>query len=281
VCVFTGGQAKIYLNGRLRDTKKVEGCFKAGGPFVLGASKAGGNRFGHFEGQISDVRVFAAALDDAEVLQLYGRCASLSGAALEPLPAGWTTLDLQKPPQAGQTLFDAASNQFSVWGAGDNIGGPGDQCHFAHTPWQGDGEIIVNVRAGPFKAEGADLVASGTAGLMCRDQLTPTAAMAALLVSDNAVSFHYRRTDKAGAEKTSVEGVKPVWLRLVRQGSRVSGYYSAAPQRPTTAADWKPVGATQDIALSAPAAHAGLSISALGKGRAWAAFSHVTFVAKK
>jgi serine/threonine protein kinase len=277
VGVFTGTQAKIYLNGRLRETKDVKACFKAGGPFVLGASKAGGGRFSYFEGQISDVRIFGAALDDAEVLQLYGRCAGLSGAALEPLPAGWTAQDLQKLPARGQTYFDAVNDQFSIFGGGEQFGGATDQCHFAHAHWQGDGEMVARVRSAPVKAEGADLVAAGTAGLMCRDQLTPTAPMAAVLVSANSVSFQYRRADKAEAEQKTVSGVKPVWLKLVRQGSRVSGYYSVSPQLPATAGEWKQVGATQEIALSAPKVPAGLAITALGKGRAWAAFSQVTF----
>jgi hypothetical protein len=64
-------QAKLYINGKLRDTQNVVRPWHATGPFIFGAGKADGNRANFFRGQISDVRAFGAALDDAAVLKLY------------------------------------------------------------------------------------------------------------------------------------------------------------------------------------------------------------------
>jgi serine/threonine protein kinase len=64
-------QARLYVNGRLRDTQNVPRPWQASGPFIFGAGKEDGNRTGYFRGQLADVRVYGVALDDAAVSKLY------------------------------------------------------------------------------------------------------------------------------------------------------------------------------------------------------------------
>src|SRR5262249_29994193 len=66
-------------------------------------------------------------------------------------------------------------------------------------------------------------------GVMIRSSLDPSSRHAMLVMSGaNGVAFQYRVTDGASmVSQTGSATVPPRWLRLVRQGSQLSGYESA------------------------------------------------------
>jgi serine/threonine protein kinase len=71
-------QAKLYVNGRLRDTQNVPQPWQAIGPFILGAGKHDASRAAYFRGQVADVRVYGVALDDDAISKLHDEGAAVT-----------------------------------------------------------------------------------------------------------------------------------------------------------------------------------------------------------
>lgn len=69
VAVYDGSNAKIYLNGVLKDSHSITGTVKAGTVPMLARNSATGTSY--FTGSIDNVEVFKAALSDAEIVDMY------------------------------------------------------------------------------------------------------------------------------------------------------------------------------------------------------------------
>jgi hypothetical protein len=110
-----------------------------------------------------------------------------------------------------------------VISAGD-IGGAADQFHYVYQPLQGDGEIIAQVAAR------AGLDGWSQAGVMIRQSLTPTASEVFIgATGGNGWVVHRRDLSTAGSTETTFgpPGGAPGWVRLIREGDRISAFQSA------------------------------------------------------
>ena len=68
--VYNGSNAKIYLNGILKDTHNLTGMLKTGQTAMLGKSGTTGTP-SYFKGKIDQVQIFSKALTDVEILNLF------------------------------------------------------------------------------------------------------------------------------------------------------------------------------------------------------------------
>jgi serine/threonine protein kinase len=275
--VFTGDKAKIYINGRLRDTKTRTARWNAVGPLIIGAGFYNAARCDYFKGQVADVRVYASPLTDSEVISLYARSSKLDDSALTPLPAGWMNFDLKAPKHQGRAFFDPLNDLWTIWGCGKDFWGNEDQGHFASTKWLGDGEVVTRLIGGPSYVDNSKVEEWCKVGIMCRENMSPDSAMVGVfLTGDSGVSFHYRSAAKTGADQKTGEKLKgPVWLKLTREGNKYTGYYSKANNLPKPN-EWKQVGEPKDVGMP-PAPRIGLAVTSHKEDRlAWAAFSKLT-----
>lgn len=179
----------------------------------------------------------------------FGFVSRLLVAATPPDPEGLTGIVLGDPPSSGSLVISNATLHIQARGAG--LGGRGEQGYFACTTLgTNDFDLEVRVRALNPTA------LSARAGLMVREDPTPTAAMAAIVVTPgiNGVQFLAR----TGPELTAaVSGFFPgnlphAWLRLQRSNEVIRGFASLDGQR------WTMIGKTT---LTLTNALVGLAVS--------------------
>ncbi|MQM25337.1 PQQ-dependent sugar dehydrogenase [Glycomyces albidus] len=138
---------------------------------------------------------------------------SVAVAAADP---GLTCGDVGDPVIAGSASF-APDGTAALTGAGDDVWGDADQFHYCHRVLEGDGEIIARVAS----LDGANDWAK--AGVMVKAAAEEGADYAAAMATA-AEGVHFQTgfdTDVDGPVSDA-----PVWLRLVREGSRVTAYHS-------------------------------------------------------
>ncbi len=126
---------------------------------------------------------------------------------------------------------------FSVAGAGADIWGTSDQFRFVYQPIDGDGEVVARVAS----VLNTDVWAK--AGVMIREDLTANAPNAMALVSAGQ-GFKFQRRVTRGDQSTvdgGFGGMAPQWVRLVRSGTTISGYYSP------TGTNWMLMGSCFDF----------------------------------
>jgi hypothetical protein len=179
------------------------------------------------------------------------------------LPNPWIAQDIGAPALAGSATF--ANGVFTVKGGGTDIWGTSDQFQFVYQPMTGDGQMVARV---------ASLTTPNgwtKAGLMIRAGLTGDAANALVLVSAaNGVTFQWRSsTGQSSSYIPGPSGMAPMWLKLVRAGSMLSGYSSI------DAATWVSVG-TSTITMGSTV-YVGLAVTShTASTLAAATFSNVT-----
>ncbi|RJP63216.1 MAG: T9SS C-terminal target domain-containing protein [Ignavibacteriales bacterium] len=83
VGVYDGSNAKIYLNGVLKDSHSLTGNVKSGQVAMLGKSGVQGTP-SYFKGKIDHVEVFNRALSPEEIFDIYS---SVNTAAIDPHPS--------------------------------------------------------------------------------------------------------------------------------------------------------------------------------------------------
>ncbi len=147
---------------------------------------------------------------------------ALLASSFHPALAGsdWRSVDIGSPTLAGSTT--ATASGFTIEASGTDVWGASDQFRFVYLAVSGDLDIRARVDSVTY----AD--AWSKAGLMIRGGLSANAAHAYVLVSAGKGQAFQRRT-KAGGLTTNTSGgsvTPPRWLRLVRQGSRVTAYSS-------------------------------------------------------
>ncbi len=147
----------------------------------------------------------------------------LAFVSLSPHPAvasGWSSRDIGAPVLAGSATSSLSA--IIIEAAGTDIGGTSDQFHFVYQAVSGDVDVRMLV-AGVTNAD-----AGSRAGIMIRGALTASAAHGYVMVSAGNGQAFQRRTQAGGQTTSSAGGLvtPPRWLRLVRQGSRVTAYSS-------------------------------------------------------
>jgi regulation of enolase protein 1 (concanavalin A-like superfamily)/HKD family nuclease len=140
---------------------------------------------------------------------------------VDPLPSPWVDLDIGSVGVAGSAQY--TNGTFTVNASGADIWGTADSFHYVYQPWNGDGSLVARV----------DSVANthgwAKAGVMFRATLDASSANAFMLVSAaNGVAFQRRASAGALSVTTTVTGVAPPrWVRLDRDGSTFTAYYSS------------------------------------------------------
>ncbi len=139
---------------------------------------------------------------------------------VQPPPAPWLEQDIGGPAAAGYSSFTAGT--FSVAGAGADIWDLADKFHFVYQPVSGNATVVARVSG----VQNTDPWAK--AGVMIRETLTAGSKHAMMvLTSGNGLAFQRRvatggvSTHTAGALSTA-----PSWVKIVRNGSTLTGYSS-------------------------------------------------------
>jgi len=152
--------------------------------------------------------------------------------ATASLPSPWLNQDVGTVGIAGSTSF--SGGVFTVKGAGGDIWGAADGFQFAYQSFSGDGQIVARVTSIQ------NTNANAKAGVMFRGDLTAGSAHVILDVEPSGnIEFMTRST--SGGQTSWLAGATraaPVWLKLVRSGTTVTGFMSA------DGSTWTTVGST-------------------------------------
>ena len=180
------------------------------------------------------------------------------------IPTPWKNEDIGSPALSGST--SVTSGGFTVTGAGVDIWGTSDQFQFVHQPMQGDVEVIARVGS----LQGTNAWSKG--GVMIRENLTAGARNAYVAATvGNGWTFQ-RRLSAGGVSSgiaTRPAGTAPGWVRLVRAGSRLTGYYSL------DGGTWTQLGS--DTIAMASTVYVGLAVTNHDvSARATGGFSNIT-----
>src|SRR4029079_11993392 len=116
------------------------------------------------------------------------------------LPAAWDHRDVGAVGVSGSAGFDAATNTYTVTGAGADVWGTADAFHFAYIPV--DGDFRVTARVASVQAVAAWVKAGG----MLRASLDPSSAQRFMLVSAAKGRASQRRPASAGLSTSTAAG---------------------------------------------------------------------------
>jgi hypothetical protein len=135
------------------------------------------------------------------------------------LPFPWAGADVGS--DCNDFNYDDATGNFTTTSCGNNAfpGTTSDDVAFIHQTLCGDGEIVAKIES---------VSANGYAGLMIRETTAPGAKQASVF-SNGSSLLRWEQRSFANAPKTVQSFFKPnpFWLKLVRQGDWVFGYYSS------------------------------------------------------
>ena len=158
------------------------------------------------------------------------------------LPAPWIKTDIGSVGFPGSAYVN--DNALYMTGSGADIWGSSDEFSFTHADSGANSELSMRV----VNIDHTDHWAK--AGPMFRDDLSADSAMAALIVAPSRnglgraqMVFRDIAGEAATAITADVEMPFPIWLKLNRQESTFTGYYSSDGQ------SWKLI-ASRDVALN-------------------------------
>jgi DNA-binding beta-propeller fold protein YncE len=161
----------------------------------------------------------------------------IPGSVLSPWGAGiWDHADIGQVGFPGGLVV--SGDVFALRGSGADIWNNADGFHGAYRAISGDFTLTARVldqdNTNPW----------AKAGVMVRESLAPNSRHASVFATPaNGVSFQRRTATGGASASTTLPGIQtPVWIRAVRSGSLLSGYYS------TNGAAWTLVG-TVDLPM--------------------------------
>jgi regulation of enolase protein 1 (concanavalin A-like superfamily) len=160
----------------------------------------------------------------------------------------FTSKDIGPVGLAGSYSYD--NGKYTVTGSGKDIWAAEDQFNFAYLPVTGD----ITVAASVYSQQNTNAWAK--AGLMMRATLDANSPYAMLDVTPgNGVVFQWRSSSGGSTKQTAVAmQTVPIWLKLVRTGTLIEGYYS------TDGTNWTTVGSANVPAIP-NTAHVGLNVT--------------------
>ena len=142
------------------------------------------------------------------------------------LPEGWSGTDVGTTGGTGTATY--AADTFGIQAYGADVWSTSDAFHFVHRPWQGDGEIVVQVTGLPLPAGSSFALA----GVMFRESLAANARHASVLVGTDGKLKLRRRTSVGGttlSDGPSAGSVTtPYWLKITRSGDVFTAYRSSS-----------------------------------------------------
>jgi len=148
------------------------------------------------------------------------------------LPSPWTNQDVGAVGVAGSA--SASNGTFTVNGAGADIWGSADAFQYAFQALGGDGQIVARVTS----VQNTNTFAKG--GVMLRETTSAGSAHVILDARPNG-SIELMTRSATNGSTAFIAGASasfPVWLRLSRSGSTVTGAISS------DGSTWTPVGST-------------------------------------
>lgn len=136
------------------------------------------------------------------------------------LPSGWTDQDIGSVGLAGSASYN--NGTFTVNGAGSSITGTADQFNYVYQAAGTSYTITARVVSMTDTNTGAQ------AGVMVRETLATGATMANINVTPaNGVTWLDRTATSGTASGSRTPSlVAPYWIRVVRDGSTFTGYFS-------------------------------------------------------
>ncbi len=163
------------------------------------------------------------------------------------LPSPWADHDIGSVPVAGSAQYSNAT--FTVQGSGADVWGTADAFHFVYHTLAGNGSIQAQVAS----VQQANAWSKG--GVMIRESLASNSKHAFMLVSSaRGVALQWRPTTGGSTlNLTGSSAAPPRWVRLVRNGSTITGYESA------DGVTWKAVG-SETISM-ASTVYVGLAVT--------------------
>jgi YVTN family beta-propeller protein len=193
-------------------------------------------------------------------------------AAACSLPSGFASLDVGNPGQAGSACESGGT--WTVRGGGADIWNASDQFRFAHQTSNAPTNATLSARV--TSVQNTDVWAK--AGVMFRDGTNANARFVMVVqMPNNEVAFQWRSSTGGSASWSGarVGGTASVkWVRLVKNGSTYTAFYSTATSTPT-AGQWVQIGTSRSISMSNP--RAGLAVTAHNNGTlCTATFTNVT-----
>jgi hypothetical protein len=134
------------------------------------------------------------------------------------LPTGWKCADITNSASLYSGTCGYVNNTFVTtnYENGVNWAGTTDNYYFVYQKITGDTTIISQVNS------------AGNIGVMMRNSLSPTDVNAAIIVNNNTVGMNSR--SGKGYRSTGYKSFKAAavnWVKLVRSGTTITGYYSA------------------------------------------------------
>ncbi|BAC91646.1 Ig-like domain-containing protein [Gloeobacter violaceus] len=139
------------------------------------------------------------------------------------LPTPWQLKDIGNVGLTGNAAFNPDSDTFTIKAAGADIWGDADGFMYVYQPISGDGQLVARVSS----LGNTDSWAK--AGIMIRDGFTSSARNVFVgLTPSKGITFQYRTKTGGDSGSKTVAGYKaPYWLKLVRTGDTIKGYYSS------------------------------------------------------
>ena len=136
------------------------------------------------------------------------------------LPSPWQSQDVGATGQTGSSIL--GDTTFTIRGAGADIWGTADAFQFAYQTLDGDGQIVARL-AGMQNTN-----SFAKAGLMLRTSVAANSAHVIIDVNPTGNIEFMTRSTTGGSTSwlTGATQAAPVWLKLVRAGSTVTGYMS-------------------------------------------------------
>ena len=133
----------------------------------------------------------------------------------------WTGKDIGSPAKEGYSW--SYRDVFTISGGGSDIWNTSDQFHYVYKQLSGDGEIVARV----YSLQ-EDINSWSKAGVMIRESLNANSKFAMMVVTpDNGASFQYRTSTGSSCGHSAQSGLKaPLWVKVKRSGSTLTGYYS-------------------------------------------------------
>jgi hypothetical protein len=148
-----------------------------------------------------------------------GTLATAAFSNVSAAPAGpWSDASIGK---TGGTMTTDGT-QFAVKGIGTDIWGTSDQFEFVYQPCAGDCTITTRVTSLQNTNQWAK------AGVMLRESLAAGSRHADVIVSPSkGIAMQYRSaTGGPSASAGAIAGAAPGWVRLVRRGNVITGFWS-------------------------------------------------------
>jgi regulation of enolase protein 1 (concanavalin A-like superfamily) len=139
----------------------------------------------------------------------------------QALPFGWSSRDIGSV--GGTGAAGHAAGTFTVVSNGADIWATADAFHFVYQPLSGDGQITVRVDVQEHTDDWAK------AGVMVRETLNAGSRQAMMVVTPaSGTAFQYRGATGGTTTNVNTAGPRaPYWVRLVRTGNTLTGFYSA------------------------------------------------------